>query len=212
MHDGTCTPTERTQRQLRLGKAIRAARLPLTQVELARQLGCPQSSISMWENGKVTLTAEQIHWLEGELELTAGQLLLEAGYIDPALPVAREQRSSRPVRPPARWRSRVDGSASFPVRVAGWLEDFGALIDAICVLRDSAADDTALNALLDSQPILMLRLGWELWEVVGPEVDDEPSVAMAAAIGRSTLAKCQYALWGVADQSGGGTVRLRAVL
>lgn len=205
MQDHTCDPAK--QRQIKLGNAIRAARLPMSQVELAKRLDYPQSSISNWENGKVMLSAEQIHWLEEALDLTAGQLLLDAGYIDPALIPMRLHSGNRPIRPPARW-SCPSGASSFPDRVRAWLDDFGPLVDTICLLRESAADDTALNALLDSRPVVMLRLGWELWEAISPEAGADPDATMAATIGEENLQKCWFALWDIVRLSESDARRL----
>jgi len=80
-------------RMKRLGLCIRnrRAELEMTQGDLAAKFeddyGKPlmQTTVSRWELGQVSLTAEQIRNIEEALGLPAGHLLAAAGYVDLAV-------------------------------------------------------------------------------------------------------------------------------
>lgn len=179
MQEGTNAPDDRRKQ---LGAAIRRARGKRSQAQLAEDLGCPQSSVSLWENGRAKLSPERINLIEEALELPAGQLLLEAGYIDPAL-CPRSVCSDSAPRQPVRWRPAPDTPHAFPERAFAWLDEFRPLIEAICVLRATAYDEHALHALLSSQPVLILRLGWELWEAMSSDATGNPAGVVEPVIG-----------------------------
>jgi transcriptional regulator with XRE-family HTH domain len=84
MVQGSQARARATQKKA-LGGAIRRHRGKLSQGELALALGISQASVSSWELGGVDLTCEQVADIEGRLRLRPGTLLVEAGYIDPAL-------------------------------------------------------------------------------------------------------------------------------
>jgi transcriptional regulator with XRE-family HTH domain len=78
---------DRAERLRQTGRAIRHARGELTQSELGERLGpylgeaVPQTTISRWESGSVTLDVEVVHALELALDLDPGTLFHNAGYV-----------------------------------------------------------------------------------------------------------------------------------
>lgn len=195
----------------RLGAAIRRARGQRSQTHLADQLGCPQSSVSMWENGHAKLSPAQVNSIEAVLGLPTGSLLVEAGHIDPAL-CPRSSHSEAGPRRPVRWRPPPDTPDSFPERTAAWLDQFQPLVEAICVLRTAAYDEHALDALLNSQPVLALRLGWELWAAMSSDATDKPAAVIEPVIGGHAYRQCCLALWGGEPTDHGKEVRrLRSI-
>jgi transcriptional regulator with XRE-family HTH domain len=193
------------ERAKNLGDAIRRARHPMSQVELAKRLGCPQSAISQRENAKVSLTVEHVYRIEEALGLPAGQILLDAGFVSPKiLGVPGESvRSAGPWHPP-------EGTpARFPDRLQAWLDEFQPLIDSLCLLRN-VPDDRAVASLLCAQPLVILRLGWELWLDFAVEAEVDPDGSVATVVGSRTLAKCRFALWGSdsSESTPTGTLRL----
>lgn len=186
---------EAAQRLQALGTEIRRARGTRSQAEVAELVDRPQSSISEWERGRVELSVEQVHQLELVLGVPSGRLLLDAGYVGDgarttgALAVA-DKRVQRP------FRFLAEPAERFPHQVARWWGRYWALADAICVLRDSAVDDDALDALLSSQPVSLLRAGWELWEGLSAEPDQDPTRLLAGVLSDEVVARCRFALWG----------------
>ena len=79
--------TFRAERLRQTGSAIRHARGELTQSELGERLApylgepVPQTTISRWESGTITLDLEVLHALELALELQPGTLFHNAGYV-----------------------------------------------------------------------------------------------------------------------------------
>lgn len=193
MQHRNCAPERaRDARLRRLARALRLARQPLTQVQLAELSGFPQSSLSMWENGRAVPSTEQVRHLEDALGLPNGKLLVAAGYVDLKAQVAPAVAE----RPCVVWRPSGSCSGGFPERAFAWLDEFRPLIESICLLRDSAYDDAALDTLLTSRPVLQLRLGWEFWQALADTPGDGTSDALIAVIGRTAFNKCRYALWG----------------
>lgn len=76
-------PTE--SRFERLGAAIRQSRGSRSQTDLGLLVGRPQATISTWENGRVCPDLPMVNRLEVVLGLPAGQLLIEAGFVDASL-------------------------------------------------------------------------------------------------------------------------------
>jgi len=78
---------QRAERLRQTGRAIRHARGELTQSELGERLApflgepVPQTTISRWESGAVSLDLETLHAIEGALDLQAGTLFHNAGYV-----------------------------------------------------------------------------------------------------------------------------------
>ena len=71
---------QRAERLRQTGRAIRHARGELTQSELGERLApflgepVPQTTISRWESGAVSLDLETLHAIEGALDLQPGTL------------------------------------------------------------------------------------------------------------------------------------------
>jgi len=79
--------TQRAERLRQTGRAIRHARGDLTQTELGERLAphlgesVPQTTISRWESGGVSLDLEVLHAIELALDLQQGTLFHNAGYV-----------------------------------------------------------------------------------------------------------------------------------
>lgn len=69
-------------RQERMGREIRRARGALSQTELGARVGRPQSTVSMWECGRLPVSLEMLARIEAALGLVPGVLLVEAGCLD----------------------------------------------------------------------------------------------------------------------------------
>ena len=80
---------ERDERLRRLGSAIRTASGSMTQAELGRRLepflgeAFPQTTISRWERGAVSMDLEQIRAIELALSVPQGTLFYASGYCLP---------------------------------------------------------------------------------------------------------------------------------
>lgn len=78
---------ERIERQKRVGLAIRRARGDKTQTELGQLLApylgeeVPQTTVSRWEVGSVSIDLEQLRAIELALKLRAGTLFSSTGYV-----------------------------------------------------------------------------------------------------------------------------------
>lgn len=64
-----------------IGRALREARGELSQEELGRRLGVPQTTVSRWERGTIDFGVEQLRMIETALGLEQGHLVLAGGYI-----------------------------------------------------------------------------------------------------------------------------------
>lgn len=183
---GTKRDQEAADRLRRLGAAIREARLPRTQVDLAAAVGWPQASISAWENGHVDLSVERVRLLEDELGVPAGALLRSAGYVCEPLPGHPARAFSTLTQPEPR---------SFAQQVSAWMGEWAPLIVAMDLLRQRAPEGDALQALLHFEPVRLLRLSWELLDRLAGN-DEESEEALVRAVGSSAVATCRRALWG----------------
>jgi len=78
---------DRSDRLRAIGRAIRNARGEVTQAELGERLepflgeSSPQTTISRWEKGIVSIDLEQLRAIELALKKPAGSLFHEAGYV-----------------------------------------------------------------------------------------------------------------------------------
>jgi transcriptional regulator with XRE-family HTH domain len=68
--------------QERLGREIRRARGSITQVALGDMVGRPQSTVSMWETGRLPVSLDMLIGLEAALDMVPGTLLVAADYLD----------------------------------------------------------------------------------------------------------------------------------
>jgi transcriptional regulator with XRE-family HTH domain len=81
------TEEQRLERHRRVGRVIRAARGELTQTRLGDALGphvgapVPQTTVSRWESGEVSLDLDTLRAIELALELPPGSLFIETGYV-----------------------------------------------------------------------------------------------------------------------------------
>ena len=186
--------SEVLDRRVKLGRAMRAARLPESQERLAERIGCPQSSISMWETGKIAVATEQVLRIERALNLPVGALLIEAGFVDPdqcpGVAGQGEGRNGLPWRPPA---GTPDG---FPHHVAAWVEEFEPLVSAMVLFHRSGIDDRLLRSLRECRPVVHLRLSWDRWECLEESAGRVPGDAITSVVGSGVFQACREGIWG----------------
>lgn len=182
------------ERRMALGAAIRRARHPLTQTEVAKAVRRPQSCISVWERGGVELGVDRIFELEDLFGLRHGVLFEAGGYCEArsgawwSAPMV--QTRERPSLEP------VPGAGDFPQLAADWLGEFGPLVEAAAMLRDVPREADALASLLASGPLSHLLLGWDLWEARVREAGSEPDELLAFWFNAEAIERCRHALWG----------------
>ena len=182
------------ERRHTLGAALRQARHPLTQSEVAEAVGRPQSCISVWERGGVELGVDRVYELEDLFGIRHGALLEAAGYCDPrpgawwADPMV--QTAQRPSL------GEVPGAGEFPQLAADWVGRFGPLVEAAALLRDNERAADALEVLLDVGPLTHLRLGWDLWEASTRTGGADPDELLAYWFTAEAIGRCRYTLWG----------------
>lgn len=108
-----------------------------------------------------------------------------------------------------RWKDvKPHPSWLFPDGVVRWLGEHGSLIDALVVLRRAGNQSDAVNALLMLQPVLILRISWELWPELGFDEEADPQELLEAKLPAEEIARCRYALWGEPPAHEGTTLRL----
>ena len=83
---------------------------------------------------------------------------------------------------------RVDLDDPFLVNLRGWLGEHGHYVETLLDLRNRG-DLAAVEALLSSQQVRMVRASWELWQLVA----DDGCVERASKV--PAVARCVAALW-----------------
>lgn len=179
------------ERRRAMGAAIRKARHPRTQAEVAAAVGRPQSCVSVWERGGAELGVDRVYELEELFGLRHGALLEAGGYCQPPTPAWWLAPMTR-----ARTNGGVPGANEFPQLAAEWLDRHGALVEAAATLRDLPRERAALDALLGSGPLSHLLLGWELWEPQVLAAGDSPDAVLGCWFSAEAIRRCRYALWG----------------
>lgn len=66
---------------VRVGAAVRSARVGKTQTQLAKAVGTDQPTISKWERGTQLPTVDEIAAVERATGRTPGWVLIRAGYV-----------------------------------------------------------------------------------------------------------------------------------
>lgn len=199
MKNGTGTPPLGwIERRHALGKALRRARHPLTQTEVARAVGRPQSCVSVWERGGIELGVDRVYELEELYGVRHGSMLEQAGYIDRVHAVWWEVRGE----PVSGWAPEgfAESLVDFQRALLEWLDQYGPVVEAAAILREDEGEPASLALLLDTKALTNLRLGWEIWAGQVEIAGEDPAQLVSRWLSPYALERCRFAVWGETSQ------------
>lgn len=142
--------------RLALGRAIRAARWPMTQANVGTLVGTPQSVVSTWETGRIPPSIDRIVELDALFGRPRGALLVDSGLVSQEA-IGRSTQTTASGEP---FQELDDGGAmaDFPVLLGQWLSAHQPIIDCLASVRGLPDGEPAVAALRAIGPVVELRV------------------------------------------------------